>query len=70
MWSEDGLPMFRHTLPLRGMHGASSEQIEDLMETGLIECDRFYPALQFVLWGNKEPSEALQLALLDTIGEA
>lgn len=70
MWSQDGLPMFRHTLPLRGMHGASSEQIEDLMETALVECDRFYPALQFVLWGNKEPSEALRLALLDTIGEA
>ncbi|MEW5704620.1 MAG: YbjN domain-containing protein [Pseudomonadota bacterium] len=70
MWSEDGLPMFRYTLPLRGIRGASSEQIEDLTETALIECDRIYPALQFVLWGDKEPAEALKLAMLDTIGEA
>jgi len=70
MWSDDGLPMFRHTLPLLGVHGASSEQIEDLVETALVECDRFYPALQFVLWGDKGPEEALRLAMLDTVGEA
>ena len=27
MWSDEGLPMFRHALPLRGVRGPSAEQI-------------------------------------------
>ena len=68
--SEEHTPMFRQTTLLRGSHGASVEQLEDLVEIALSECERFYPAFQFVIWGGKTPAEAVSAALLDTVGEA
>ncbi len=68
--AEDGLVMFRHALLLRGSQGASPEQMEDLLDIGITECNRFYPAFQSVLWGGNTVQEALEIALLDTVGEA
>lgn len=64
------MPTFRHTLLLRGMTGASAEQLEDLVEFAFAECERFYPAFQFVIWAGKTPQEAVSVALLDTAGVA
>ncbi len=61
--SEDQTPMFRHNILLRG--GDMNQQIEDVIEIGIAECNRFYPAFQFVLWGNKSPEEAVGAALID-----
>ena len=55
---------------LRGAPGASAESLEDMMDIALTECERFFPAFQFVLWGGKAPGEALQAAMLDCVGEA
>lgn len=68
--SSEHVPMFRHTTLLRGAQGASVEQVEDLMDIALTECERFYPALQFVVWGGKDPLEAVTAAILDTVAEA
>jgi hypothetical protein len=70
LWTEEGVPMFRHAVLLRGLGGASMEQIEDLVDIALSECERFYPAFQFVIWGGKSAQEAISAALLDTVGEA
>jgi hypothetical protein len=64
------VPMFRHTVLLRGAAGASVEQLEDLVDIARNECERFYPAFQFVLWAGRSASEAVELAMLDTVGEA
>ena len=42
----------------------------DLMQASLAECERYYPAFQFVLWGGKSPEEAIAASILDTQGEA
>lgn len=68
--SEEHTPMFRQTMLLRGSRGATVEQLEDLVEIALSECERFYPAFQFVIWGGKSASEAVSAAILDTVGEA
>jgi hypothetical protein len=68
--SEDGVPVFRHSVLLRGAPGASAESLEDMVDIALTECERFFPAFQFVLWGGKTPGEALQAAMLDCVGEA
>ena len=68
--SEDGMPMFRHTLLLRGAGPASVEQLEDLVDISVSESDRYYPAFQFVIWGGKTPKEALDAALIEVVGEA
>lgn len=68
--AEDGMIMFRHALLLRGGQSATPEQLEDLMDIAMVECNRFYPAFQSVLWGGNTIDEALEIALLDTVGEA
>ncbi|MBI1208235.1 MAG: hypothetical protein GC191_13235 [Azospirillum sp.] len=68
--SDEHTPMFRQTTLLRGSRGATIEQLEDLVEIALSECERFYPAFQFVIWGGKSASEAVSAAILDTVGEA
>ncbi|MCQ8241722.1 YbjN domain-containing protein [Rhizosaccharibacter radicis] len=70
MDADDGMPLFRHAVLLRGAPGASSESLEDMVDIALTECERFYPAFQFVLWGGKTPAEALEAAMLDCAGEA
>ena len=68
--SDDGTPMFRHTLLLRGAGAASVEQLEDLVDVAVSESDRYYPAFQFVLWGGKTARDALDAALIEVVGEA
>lgn len=68
--SDDGTPMFRHTLLVRGAGGVSVEQMEDLVEVALGESERFFPAFQFVIWGGKTAEEAVAASLLDVEGEA
>ncbi len=67
---DDGMPLFRHSVLLRGAPGASVESLEDMIDIALTECERFYPAFQFVLWGGKSPTEALECAMLECAGEA
>ena len=67
---EDGMPLFRHSVLLRGTAGASVESLEDMVDIAITECERFYPAFQFVLWGGKSPTEALECAMLECAGEA
>ena len=41
--------MFRHAVLFRDGTGASGELIEDLVDIAVSECERFYPAFQFVI---------------------
>ncbi|RAI59326.1 type III secretion system chaperone family protein [Roseicella frigidaeris] len=68
--SEEGVPVFRHSVLLRGAPSASAESLEDMVDIAITECERFFPAFQFVLWGGKAPGDALQAAMLDCVGEA
>jgi hypothetical protein len=68
--SDENQPTFRHAVPLRGARGATVEQLEDLVDVALHECERFYPAFQYVVWGGKNPAEAVTAACLDPVGEA
>ncbi len=68
--ADEGIPVFRHSVLLRGAPGASAESLEDMVDIAMTECERFFPAFQFVLWGGKAPSDALQAAMLDCVGEA
>jgi len=69
LWTEEGLPMFRHVLLLRGC-GPTSGQVEDLIEVAITESERFYPAFQYVVWAGKTPADALTASILETVGEA
>lgn len=68
-WGDEGVPMYRHAVLVRGP-SATAEQIEDLLEIALAECERFYPSFQFVIWGGKSPTEAIAASMLECMGEA
>ncbi|GAA0285136.1 YbjN domain-containing protein [Alteraurantiacibacter aestuarii] len=70
IWTQGGVLLYRHGLMLGddGMLGLSVAQLA--VESAVAECDRFYPAFQFVLWGDKSARDALDSALVDAAGEA
>jgi len=41
-----------------------------MVDTAITECERFYPAFQQVLFGGKSATESIEVAMVDTIGEA
>jgi len=63
-------PLFRYTVLARQGRLPGVETLEDLVEIALTECERFYPAFQFVIWGGKRPCEAMAASMIDTAGRA
>lgn len=70
IWSNGNVLLYRHGALLGDEGLLSIDQAQALVETAIDECDRFYPAFQFVLWGDKSPRAALESALVDAAGEA
>ena len=70
VWSNGGMLLYRHGLMLGDEGLLSPAQAQIAVEAAIEECDRFYPAFQFILWGDKTPAEALAAALVDAAGEA
>lgn len=70
IWSQGGVLLYRHGLMLGDDGTLSLDMAQLAIDTAVAECDRFYPAFQFVLWGDKGPREALDAALVDAAGEA
>jgi hypothetical protein len=68
--ADDASPSFRQGVLLRGAFGTSVEQIEDLVDISVSECERFFPAFQLVVWGGKSAKEAIAAAMIDPVGEA
>ena len=66
----DNSPSFRYAVLMRGLASVGSEQVEDLVDIAVSECERFYPAFQLVVWGGKPADEAMAAAMIDPIGEA
>nr|WP_137677477.1 YbjN domain-containing protein [Parerythrobacter lutipelagi] len=70
IWSKGGVLVYRNGAMLGDDGLLSLDQAQALVETAVDECDRFYPAFQFVLWSDRSPREALDNALVDAHGEA
>lgn len=67
---EEPSPVFRYAYLMAGLKTLRIEFFEDLLDIVISECERFYPAFQFTILGNKKAEEALAVTLLDTQGEA
>jgi hypothetical protein len=70
VWGQNGLVMFRHALLLIGGVSTSAHQCEAVLGAAIDSCERYYPALQFVVWAGKSAREALDAAMFETAGEA
>lgn len=70
-WIEDGVVMYRHASLLDDpLLGVRPEVVETLIDAAINECERYYPAFQFVIWAGRSPLEALETSLLEPVGEA
>tara|TARA_R110002096_G_scaffold416576_2_gene619496 strand:- start:346143 stop:346643 length:501 start_codon:yes stop_codon:yes gene_type:complete len=70
VWSDDETIMFRHSI-VPPTDGADMAAACDLVTRSIIaEIDRYFPVFQFVIWGGKSASEAIEAAMLETVGNA
>ncbi len=70
LWSQEHVVMFRHSLLLSGGVDPTDEQLAALMKSAIDTCERYYQAFQFVLWAGRTAREALDMAMMETAGEA
>ena len=70
LWPADGIVNFRHSLILAGGAEANDAQCDMLIRSGVDACQRYFPAMQFVIWAGQPADTALENALLETQGEA
>ena len=53
IWTHTGMIMHRQALVLPGGITASTAQCESMLAGAIHACERYYPALQFVVWAGK-----------------
>ena len=70
LWHADGSLLFRNSLLLNGNAKANDAQCEALIRFAVETCERYFPAVQFVVWAGQPADEALEAAMIDTWGEA
>lgn len=70
LWHGDGSIVFRNSLILSGGAEANDQQCETLIQFAVETCERYFPAIQFVVWAGQSPEEALAAAMIETMGEA
>lgn len=68
--SESSQVVYRYTLMVAEDTHVPSEQMGEMIDHAVQECERFYPALQAVVWGGKDPKDALAAAIFETVAEA
>ena len=69
-WPEQKLMVYRYGLVLAGGQSASAEQIDIMIGAAVMSAERYYPALQLLVWGDRSPEESLQVAIAEAYGRA
>ena len=69
-WGEQKLMVYRYGLVCAGGQDASAEQIDTMIGAAVMSAERYYPALQLLVWGDRTPEEALQVAIAEAYGRA
>jgi len=69
-WAEQKLMVYRYGLVLTGGQVASPEQIDMMISTAVTNAERYYPAIQLLVWGDRTPKDALQVAIAEAYGRA
>jgi hypothetical protein len=49
---------------------AAPEQIDTMIGTAVTNAERYYPALQLMLYSDRTPTQALQVAIAEAYGRA
>lgn len=70
LWSEDGGIVFRNAIVLPEDGAIDGVQAQCLIRGAGEAIDRFFPAFNYLIWGGKSPTEALEASLFETAGNA
>jgi hypothetical protein len=69
-WADQKLMVYRYGLALNGGQMASPEQVDTLISTAVMAAERYYPAIQLNVWGNRTAKESMQVAIAEAYGRA
>jgi hypothetical protein len=69
-WGEQKLMVYRYGLVLAGDQMASPEQIDTIINAAVLSAERYYPAIQLLVWGDRTPKQALEVAIAEAYGHA
>ena len=69
-WAEQKLMVYRYGLVLAGGQIAGAEQIDTMIGAAVMSAERYYPALQLLVWGDRTPKEAIDVAIAEAYGRA
>lgn len=69
-WQDQKLMVYRYGLVLSGGQVASPEQIDTMIGAAVMSAERYYPALQLLIWGDRTPRDAMQVAIAEAYGRA
>lgn len=69
-WAPQKLMVYRYGLILAGNQEAGPDQIDTMIRTAILSAERFYPAFQLVAWADREPEDAMQVAMTEAYGRA
>jgi len=70
LWRDHNLMVYRYGLCLAGGEIAGTSQIDALVQSAVMTCERFYPSFQLVVWGDDTPKSAIEIALGNVYGTA
>ena len=62
--------VFRHSLALPMGERPTLAQAASMIDAAIEASDRYYPAFDFMVRGNKKPQEAIDACLFETVGTA
>jgi hypothetical protein len=62
--------VYRYGLVMAGAQAPSPEQIDTLLSAAVLSAERYYPAFQLAIWGDRTPQEAMQVAIAEAYGRA
>ena len=61
---------YSYKISVKGQNYITLEQVQDFIDLVTSECDRFFPVFFVFFYKKQEPIYALEIAVLDTHGEA
>lgn len=69
-WAAQKLMVYRYGLVLAGGQVACPEQIDTMIRAAVLSAERYYPAIQLSVWGERSPEDAMQVAIAEAYGRA
>ncbi len=69
-WADQKMMVYRYGLLLAGDQVAAPDQVDTMIRAAVLSAERFYPAFQLVTWADRQPEEALGVAIGETYGTA